>query len=562
MFKLINCFESLNLDDEKNKSLNLSEQCKSINKIGSFEGKTLLKNINKKKKNNSCENIPYLLSLKRNREKNSLENDKEKKFDYIENNNISNKIINDNSDNNYFQKENLKSNDKIKNSLLIDNERNCLKEKANNKNMNALNESKYGEKFDNQKNENLKKNQNDFEYSKIGFKNIGHSCYMNSFLQILLHIPHFLKQLTNLENNNNKNIIYYLIKLSEDPKNSNILKTIKNIMGQMNESYGKYIQNDSQEFGIDLINKIISCVKKDISFNEESEESLAEENIISNINELKFDKFKNYLKKYYPKENEVFLERMFQFHELKIKMKKNNIIKSIDFETFINIDLIFPSDNKNNNFTLEILLKYKYFKQQFLNEDKNSNKKIERNDELLTIKKNDDKNPLTSKEENYWKKILDFFNNCWPFNSSEDSNNDNIDNTDNINIINLENNSNSKIYSENMIIKKIVSLPKILIISINRALLNNPLNSNSLTFDETLNMKNYIDEEIMKDSSANYKLFAINECSGYSKEYGHYYSYIKLNEEWFKFDDNNVGKKKPNFTSQFVVGLYYIKIED
>ena len=50
MFKLINCFESLNLDDENNKSLNLSEKCKTINNIGKFEEKNLFKNINKKKK--------------------------------------------------------------------------------------------------------------------------------------------------------------------------------------------------------------------------------------------------------------------------------------------------------------------------------------------------------------------------------------------------------------------------------------------------------------------------------------------------------------------------------
>ena len=557
MFKIINCFDSLDLEDENNISLNLSEKCKITNNIGEFEEKNLLKNS--KKKNNSYENFSYLLSLKRNREKKSLENDKEKNINYIENNNISNKIINDKSDNNYFQRKN----EKIKNNLLIDNERNCLIEKTNNKTINELNEKEYGQKYNNQKYENLKKYKNDFEYSKIGFKNIGHTCYMNSFLQILLHIPLFLKQLKNIENNN-KDIIYYLIKLSEDPKNRNILKAIKNIMGEMNESYGKYIQNDSQEFGIDLINKIISCVKNDISFNEESEEPLIEEKNISNINELKFDKFQNYLKSYYPKENEVFLERMFQFHELKIKMKNNYITKSIDFETFLNVDLIFPSDYKNDNFTLEFLLKYKYFKPQFLNEEKNSNKKVEKNDEFLTIKRNGDKNPTKSKEGNYLKKFIDLINlnNCWPFNNSEDPKIGNIDNIDNINIINLEKKGYSKINSENMIIKKIVSLPKILIITINRALLNNPLNSNSLTFNEILDMKNYIDDQIMKDSSTNYKLFAINECRGYSKENGHYYSYIKLNEEWFKFDDSNVEKKKPNFNSQFVVGLYYIKIED
>lgn len=39
------------------------------------------------------------------------------------------------------------------------------------------------------------KNENDFEYKTVGFPNIGNSCYMNSFLQILLHCPNFLKEL-------------------------------------------------------------------------------------------------------------------------------------------------------------------------------------------------------------------------------------------------------------------------------------------------------------------------------------------------------------------------------
>ena len=38
---------------------------------------------------------------------------------------------------------------------------------------------------------------NNYEYNTTqGFDNIGNSCYMNSFLQILLHCPNFLYRYT------------------------------------------------------------------------------------------------------------------------------------------------------------------------------------------------------------------------------------------------------------------------------------------------------------------------------------------------------------------------------
>ena len=47
---------------------------------------------------------------------------------------------------------------------------------------------------------------------KIGFKNLGNTCYMNSFLQILIHIPGFIEKLKNDENIIKKNNIFdYLI---------------------------------------------------------------------------------------------------------------------------------------------------------------------------------------------------------------------------------------------------------------------------------------------------------------------------------------------------------------
>jgi ubiquitin C-terminal hydrolase len=92
--------------------------------------------------------------------------------------------------------------------------------------------------------------------TNIGFNNIGHTCYMNSFLQILLHIPNFLPKLKeNFSNNTEKNsLIFNLIKLSEYPSNTKYLYEIKKIMGKIDSKYGEFIQGDTQSFATDFIN--------------------------------------------------------------------------------------------------------------------------------------------------------------------------------------------------------------------------------------------------------------------------------------------------------------------
>lgn len=567
ILKIIKSFDCLKIDDSYNENLKKKFDLLKVDYSN---------NENLKKKYKSWENKKNkLLTLKRKREIKYLNNKVEKNDEKLENNmkskkyiNITkvnaskssekNSIIKTKSQNNQSQIETkkIKSKDKI-NPVDLSEENNQKKnnlKEVNDKNINNNKQKKYF----------LKKDKNSFELSTIGFMNIGHTCYMNSFLQILFHIPSFLNKLKEYykENCDNKNIIYYLIKLSEDPNDINILKCIKSLMGEINESYGEYIQNDSQEFGIDLINTIISLIKKDISSNDESEEQLNEEINMSNIIKIKKKKYEDYIKKYYPKENEIFLEDMFQFHEIKIKLELNDKIKAMDFETFLKIDLVFPPIYKNNNFTLEYLFNYRYFKFLLSNEEKKVQETVKKKDNIL-IKKKSDIISKNQKEKNFWENLkeisLNVFQNLNPFsnyNSKKNIKEDNID----INNFNKENNTSSNHKSsENIIYKKIVSLPKILIININRALIGKPLNLNPLIIQESLDIKNYIENDIINDSYTKYELFAINECKGFVKRFGHYYSYIKINREWFKFDDSNVERKKPNFCSKFVVGLYYIK---
>ena len=85
---------------------------------------------------------------------------------------------------------------------------------------------------------------------------------------------------------------------------------------------------------------------------------------------------------------------------------------------------------------------------------------------------------------------------------------------------------------------KLCHLPKILILSLQRMRkLRNKINS-KVYFNENLNLNNYIDYEICNNQNCQYQLFAIANHKG-SIDFGHYFAYIKINGNWFEFNDNN-----------------------
>jgi ubiquitin C-terminal hydrolase len=383
----------------------------------------------------------------------------------------------------------------------------------------------------------LKNEENkDDEFQIIGFENIGHTCYINSFLQILFRTPSFLEKLQS-SNTNKDNLINCLIDLSKFPKKIINIKKLKSIMSKIDENYGKYIQKDSQEFGINLINQLISNINgnNDIFDDIDDDDNITQENNISfdKLETYKNNFFKNYIEKYYKKENEI--EKMFQFHEsrLIIETNINNTIdfKRISFETNLNIEIAFPYNGHRNIFRLEELLDNKYPEyHNFYNEYKD-------------IK--DELNYDSIKE-----KILHLYKNFFEFCYKEPQYNLRIKDDENISIQN-------DIHS--ICFRKLASLPNILIISINRAFLGKSLNTSYLQYNETLDLKEYIDSDIVHDKNTTYKLYAVNECSGIIKAFGHCYSYIKIKNKWFKFNDKTVKEESPSFDSKYVVGLYYVR---
>lgn len=326
-----------------------------------------------------------------------------------------------------------------------------------------------------------------YESSKIGFNNFGKSCYINSFLQILFHCPEFLNKLKKYHyhnNDNNNSLIKSLINLSNFPHNKEYLKSIIYFMKKNSHHYDLLIKDDSQDFGIDLINDIISEMRReDKSFEQNENETKDEKksNLDKKVEYLKY--INNYQK------NQTPIEEMFILNESET-INKSKVFKEIKFNTSTNIELVFPDYYYNREYSLKNLLDYKY------------------------------------------------------------------NNTDNYN---KKNNNNCL-----KVIQKICKLPKILIITIVRSIIGkNSLINFPLNFPDELYLDPYIDKVLTNPSkNIKYNLFAINEKSGYFKENGHYYCYIKIdNNEWNLFNDKFVSNEYyPSFKSNTnVVGLFYIK---
>lgn len=425
-------------------------------------------------------------------------------------------------------------------------------------------ENKYQESIDS--NIENKKIQNYELTQNIGFTNIGHTCYMNSFLQILLHTPSFLPKLKELYYNKvgEDTLIYNLIKLSEYPYSSIYLKEIKRIIAKTHPKYGPYVQNDTQNFAVDFIDTIISEIKKEISFISESNEDdddfvikKIEDNII-----YKKKKYKEFLSDFEKSGEKTFIEDFFLFIESTTRYKGLLIEKNkIRFNLLLNVEIAFHLESLKDNYTLIELLDLKY----------NKFNHIIKAIDIIDNKENDTNNILdysnNNQQEGNWLyerfkgflhtiNIFRFFNCCERKNGFKEENNLKkiINNIDQMPKSYIENNNDS------LEISKISFLPKILIISFIRGIEGKDLISSSISFEEELDIGNFIDKDLVNGKIGTiYKLYAINIRQGFSKSFGHCFSYVRVKNEWICFNDSYVHKGKPSFNLNNVVGLYYIK---
>lgn len=213
-----------------------------------------------------------------------------------------------------------------------------------------------------------------FEDSTIGFENLGNTCYMNSFLQIIFHCPGFLKALKKDCGHlfdYEPCLIKSLIELSENPRNIICLKEIKKYMSDDFSEYGSNRQNDSQEFGKDLINKIIKNIGGGYEDSSSEGESECEAKKITN--KEKIEKYNSYLSNLRHDEK-ILVEDLFQIIESEEKISNRGA--RLFFNTSLYIDLFFPKKNKYF-FELEDLFDFIYQDNNESNENKGNINGIE-----------------------------------------------------------------------------------------------------------------------------------------------------------------------------------------
>ena len=318
------------------------------------------------------------------------------------------------------------------------------------------------------------------EISLVGLVNLLNDCYIVSFLQILFHTPNFIKILKKIsEYKKEENIIKYLIKVSEFPFNADYFYNLKQLLGDINLEYSKPWGNDSQEFGIELINYIITKTNT-----QPIEEKEYESKYCNNEKEfiyLKQNIYENHISNY--KKNKNFLEELFLFHQINIFYQSE-----------------YKKPKISDNLSIELMLQ---------------------NSKIYKIKIED----LLEQKYNYDNNVI-----------STDPN-------------------------QIFIKSKLANLPNILIISINRCLSNEQLNNSEIIFNETLDLKKYVDPDLfnINNNKTKYNLYAINECIHFNRM-SHNICKIKIDKKWYIFDDE---KKVRNiyitYRSNSVIGLFYIK---
>ena len=110
---------------------------------------------------------------------------------------------------------------------------------------------------------------------------------------------------------------------------------------------------------------------------------------------------------------------------------------------------------------------------------------------------------------------------------------------------------------------KLTILPEVIIFSLQRF---NPVTgvkiNKLIQFEEIIDLKPFCDYDFFNgEINTKYKLFGISNHSG-TINFGHYFSYTKVGENWYEFNDSFVKQINLNLMSKAAYFFFYEKIED
>ena len=207
---------------------------------------------------------------------------------------------------------------------------------------------------------------NDIYYNKkFGLQNFGCTCYFNSFIQIIIHIPRLIESLMDYKESiqMNKNLLlYYLIKFAEYPSSENLYELRREFI-RKNSDYRHYGQEDSQEFGADFL-KILNNELTDLNYFI----GLWKLDDGFNLKNIKVNTVKEKLDKLYALiqnedcdfQNQTIINFYFYYYETELIICNNKIV-NYNYSGDVDNQLSFDTNDKyKDNLNLIDMLKKKY----------------------------------------------------------------------------------------------------------------------------------------------------------------------------------------------------------
>ena len=217
-----------------------------------------------------------------------------------------------------------------------------------------------------------KERENNLKYNKIyGFYNEGNNCYLNSSLQLLTRIKDLKNEVFNFQENYQDNdtqgrlIIEFrnILEKIENSTNDNLLinpARLKSIMGNVDERYNSYGQEDSNEFITNFINAILSeTANREIKVKK-----------LNIVNELEKRPYENLYKKFYQRKGNSFILNLFYgITKLTKFCKRCETINLIKFNVYNMLEFPLVSlAKKNNNKDLTLEELYNKYIQEIKND--------------------------------------------------------------------------------------------------------------------------------------------------------------------------------------------------
>ncbi len=325
--------------------------------------------------------------------------------------------------------------------------------------------------------------------SKVGLENLGNTCYMNSCLQILIHLPQFIYKFIDsapefFEKSTKptpiSNMFYELLSnISNNQITSFSPSNFKDSFTSIHQEFFGNLEHDTQEFCRFLLqdfNRELNRISTPSSYKKELK--------ISNKKQM----FIDYKNDCLAKESSIITDLFIGYYSYQFTCVCG--CKDYTFSQFLDFPIQFPK-TFNSNFNLNSLI-----------------------------------------QENFKTEKIQSQENCRQ--------------------------CSRKTQLEQKI--RIAELPQILILSLQR--INQYLNTKNeayVRYEEKLDLRDIIDAEIYNANSTRYQLYAVTNHIG-NLNTGHYYSYIRVNNEWYYFTDSKVVKANPQYNSNEVYTLFYIKL--